>query len=107
MAFGTAKKKSPKQLRDADRAKAKRSALKALRKARVAVEASGTELSEWEGGFLGSVETRVEKYGRAFGDPQKGPPGASLSVLQTQKLKEIAAKAKGKKKPGRRFGRTS
>jgi hypothetical protein len=107
MAFGTTKKKSPQQLRDADRARAKRSALKALRKARVAVEASDTELSEWEGGFLGSVETRVEKYGRAFRDPDKGAPGASLSVLQTQKLKEIAAKASGKKKPRRGFGRPS
>jgi hypothetical protein len=107
MAFGTTKKKSPQQLRDADRARAKRSALKALRKARVAVEASGTELSEWEGGFLGSVETRVEKCGRAFRDPDKGSPCASLSALQTQKLKEIAAKAKGKKKPGRGFGRSA
>ena len=76
---------------------AKRAALRALKKARKAVEASGTKLSEWEGEFLGSVETRVEKYGRAFRDPEKGGPGSSLSLLQAVKLKEIAGKASGKK----------
>ena len=83
-----------------DRQKAaKRAALRALKKARKAVEASGTKLSEWEGEFLGSVETRVEKYGRAFRDPEKGGPGSSLSMLQAVKLKEIAGKASGKKRP--------
>jgi hypothetical protein len=106
MAFGTAKKKSPKQLRDADRARAKRAALRVLRKTRKAAETSGTKLSEWEGDFLGSVEGRVETYGRAFGDPEKGAPGASLSLLQSRKLKEIAAKAQGKKKPSRGYSRS-
>ena len=82
-----------------DRQKAaKRAALRALKKARRAAEASGVKLSDWEGEFLGSVETRVEKYGRAFRDPEKGGPGSSLSVLQTVKLKEIAGKASGKRK---------
>jgi hypothetical protein len=58
-------------------------------------------LSDWEGEFLGSVEERVTKYGRAFRDPEKGYLGSSLSVLQTVKLKEIAAK--GKKDPSRGF----
>jgi hypothetical protein len=53
-------------------------------------------LSDWEGEFLGSVEERVTKYGRAFHDPEKGYLGASLSVLQTMKLKEIVKKAKPK-----------
>jgi hypothetical protein len=87
--------------------RAKRSALNALRRTRRAAERSQVPLSEWEGEFLGSVETRVETYGRAFGDPEKGAAGESLSVLQTRKLKEIAAKAKGKKKPSRTFGRSS
>jgi hypothetical protein len=89
------------------RAKAKRAALNALRRTRRAAERSAIPLSEWEGEFLGSVEGRVETYGRAFGDPEKGPSGASLSILQTRKLKEIAAKASGKKKPHRTFGRSS
>jgi len=87
--------------------RAKRAALNALRRTRRAAERSQIPLSEWEGEFLGSVETRVETYGRAFGDPEKGAAGESLSVLQVQKLKEIAAKAKGKKKPSRSFGRSS
>ena len=79
------------------REQAKRAALSALKRARRAAEQSGVKLSDWEGEFLGSVEGRVEKFGRAFGDPEKGPPGTSLSILQAVKLKEIAGKAKGNK----------
>jgi hypothetical protein len=86
------------------KAHAKRAALRVLRKARRAAETAGVKLSEWEGEFLGSVETRVEKYGRAFADPEKGGPGSSLSIRQTVKLKEIAGKANGEKP---RFGRKS
>jgi hypothetical protein len=103
MAFGISKKKSLKQMRDADRARAKRMALRALRKARLAAEKSGAKLSDWEGEFLGSVEGRLQAYGRAFADPEKGPLGASLSIRQTVKVKEIAAKAKSGDKP--KFGR--
>jgi hypothetical protein len=71
--------------------------LRALRRTRKAAEASQVELSGWEGEFLGSVEGRVERYGRAFRDPEKGGPGSALSMLQTLKLREIAGKAKGKK----------
>jgi hypothetical protein len=106
MAFGTAKKKSLNEMREADRARAKRAALRALRKARAAAEKSGAKLSDWEGEFLGSVEGRLKTYGRAFADPEKGSLGASLSIRQTVKVKEIAAKAKGggKAKFGQRRG---
>lgn len=80
------------------KAQAKRAALNALKRARRLAERGGVKLSDWEGEFLGSVETRVKTYGRAFGDPEKGAPGEALSALQTVKLKEIAAKAKGEKK---------
>ena len=50
---------------------------------------------------------RVKTYGRAFGDPDKGAPGTSLSVMQGVKLKEISAKAAGKDRPRGRFGRGS
>ncbi len=76
---------------------AKRSALNALRRAKRAAEKAGVKLSEWEGEFLGSVAERVQTFGRAFGDPEKGAPGEALSALQTVKLKEISAKAKGDK----------
>jgi len=80
---------------------AKRAALRALKRARKEAEAGGVDLSEWEGEFLGSVEQRVEKFGRAFHDPEKGAAAASLSVRQSVKLKEIAGKARGKKKTWR------
>ena len=86
------------------RAAAKRAALNALRRARRAADKTGVELSEWEGEFLGSVEQRLNTYGRAFGDPEKGAPGASLSARQGLKLKEISAKAKGKPKALSRSG---
>ncbi|HEX3701065.1 MAG TPA: hypothetical protein VHV27_10365 [Phenylobacterium sp.] len=86
------------------KAQAKRAALNALKRARRMAERAGVKLSEWEGEFLGSVEDRVKTFGRAFGDPEKGAPGEALSALQTVKLKEIAAKAKGEKTGLRRKG---
>jgi hypothetical protein len=64
------------------------------------------ELSDWEGEFLDSVSERVETYGRAFVDPDKGAAGGALSAMQGVKLKEIADKAAGKvrAKPIRRSG---
>jgi hypothetical protein len=81
------------------RAQAKRSALNALRRAKRAADRAGVELSQWEGEFLGSVAERISTFGRAFGDPEKGAPGAALSARQGVKLKEIASKAAGKSKP--------
>lgn len=80
------------------RAQAKRAVLNALKRARRTAIRAGVELSEWEGAFLGSLEDRVNTYGRAFADPEKGAPGQALSMLQARKLKEIAAKAKGEEK---------
>jgi len=96
MVFQGARDRSLPEMRERQRARAKRAALRALRKARAAASQSGADLSAWETEFLGSVEERVETYGRAFGDPQKGVPGASLSNRQRGKLKEIANKASGK-----------
>ncbi len=80
------------------KAAAKRAALNALKRAQRQADRAGVKLSEWEGEFLGSVTDRLKTYGRAFGDPEKGAPGQALSALQTVKLKEIAAKAKGEKR---------
>ena len=88
-----------------DKARIKRAALKALKRTKAAAEQAGVKLSEWEGEFLDTVSERVTTYGRAFADPEKGAAGSALSALQTRKLKEIAAKAKGEDKPPRRFGR--
>ncbi len=80
------------------RTQAKRAALNALRRARRAALRAGVALSDWEGEFLGSVEHRVETFGRAFGDPEKGPARSALSVLQRTKLKEIVTKTKQRAK---------
>ena len=58
------------------------------------------DYSHWEKEFLGEVETRIEKYGSAFHSLSKGRKEDALSTLQTVKLKEIAAKARGKKRKG-------
>lgn len=84
-------KRNPPDLK----AQARKAALNALKRARRLAERAGVELSEWEGEFLGSVEARINTYGRAFGDPEKGAAGAPLSTRQGVKLKEIASKAKG------------
>jgi len=86
------------------KAQAQRAALNALKRARRTADKAGVELSDWEGEFLGSVEERVKTYGRAFGDPEKGAAGEALSMMQTVKLKEITAKAKGEKTPLARKG---
>jgi hypothetical protein len=77
------------------RAQAKRAALNALKRAKRAADRAGVDLSAWEGEFLGSVEERLNTFGRAFGDPEKGAAGAALSIRQGVKLKEISAKARG------------
>ncbi len=84
------------------KAAAQRAALNALKRARRQAERTGVELSDWEGEFLDSVAERVKTYGRAFADPEKGGPGAAFSVMQTVKLKEITAKAKGEKREFKR-----
>jgi hypothetical protein len=58
------------------------------------------DYSQWEKDFLGEVDTRLTKYGSAFANLSKGHKDEALSTLQTVKLKEIAAKARGKKRKG-------
>lgn len=58
------------------------------------------DYSQWETEFLTEVDQRLEKYGSAFNDLSKGGKDDVLSSLQTVKLKEIAAKARGKKRKG-------
>ncbi|WP_075188603.1 hypothetical protein [Maricaulis sp. W15] len=76
-----------------------RRALRRLERARKAAADSPDDkpdLSEWEGEFLGSLEERLEKFGSAFNDPDKGNTDDALSARQALKLREIEKKAKGK-----------
>lgn len=86
--------------RDIDERK-KRKALRKLRKAAMLAEQGlGPPLSDWEKQFLEEVEERIETYGSAFADPEKGGRDEPLSALQTVKLREIDKKARGKGKSG-------
>jgi len=77
--------------------KKKRKVLRKLRKAAERANAEGGPgLSDWEKEFVEEVEARVEKYGSAFADPDKGQLDEPLSSLQTRKLKEIDKKSRGK-----------
>lgn len=58
------------------------------------------DYSTWENEFLSQIDQRLEKYGSAFADLSKGRKDEALSLLQAEKLKEIAAKARGKKRKG-------
>jgi len=91
-------KKPPQRKVPDHKAAAKRAALNALKRAQRQAERAGVKLSEWEGEFLGSVTDRLKTFVRATAAPEKGAPGQALSALQTVKLKEITAKAKGEKK---------
>jgi len=60
-------------------------------------------LSEWEDEFIDSLEERLEKFGSAFADPEKGDAAEALSYRQAAKLREVEKKAKGKeRKPMKR-----
>ncbi len=86
--------------RDVDEKK-KRKALRKLRKAAALAEQGlGPPLSDWEKQFLEEVEERIENYGSAFADPEKGGRDEPLSALQSVKLREIDKKARGKSKSG-------
>ena len=88
--------------KDVDERK-KRKALRKIRKAAMLAEQGlGPPLSDWEKQFLEEVEARIETYGSAFHDPEKGAADEALSSLQHVKLREIDKKARGKAKS--RFG---
>lgn len=86
--------------RDVDERK-KRKALRKIRKAAMLAEQGlGPPLSDWEKQFLEEVEERIETYGSAFHDLEKGASDEVLSSLQYVKLREIDKKARGKGKSG-------
>ncbi|MDX2236013.1 MAG: hypothetical protein NW203_00475 [Hyphomonadaceae bacterium] len=79
-----------------------RKAMRALQRLKAAQEGGATaeDFSGWENEFLQEVGARLDKFGSAFADLSKGAPEDALSRLQTAKLKEIEAKAKGKPRKG-------
>ena len=82
--------------RDIDEKKT-RKALRKLRKARDRAESEGGPgLTEWEQEFVEGVEERLNTYGSGFSDPEKGALDEALSARQSQIVKQIDKKARGK-----------
>lgn len=80
--------------RDIDKKKTQK-ALRKLRKAKARAEAeNGPGLTDWEKEFFEEVEERLETYGSAFADPEKGHLDEALSVRQSHIVKEIDKKAR-------------
>jgi hypothetical protein len=81
----------------ADQKKAlQKATVRLLEKAKREAAEQGVDLSEWEAEFIDSVKGRVQTYGRAFADPDKGAMEGILSLMQGLKLREIRKKVKTK-----------
>jgi hypothetical protein len=67
-------------------------ALAALKRAAANAAATPEGLSDWEAEFLTSLDERLNKYGSAFTDPDKGQLSAPLSLRQGLKVRQISKK---------------
>lgn len=85
--------------RDVDEKKT-RKALRKLRKAKERAEADGIELTDWEKDFVDGVDERLTKYGSAFADPHLGAPDEALSNAQSEILRQLDKKSRGKTSNG-------
>ena len=56
------------------------------------------ELTEWEGEFAESVTERLDEFGSAFADLQKGRPGDALSFAQKRVVASLNKKVKDARK---------
>lgn len=74
-----------------------RNAQRKLERLRRKLTESG-ELTEWEDEFSESVVERLDKFGSAFQDPEKGRPADALSFAQKRVMAALNKKAKTKKK---------
>jgi DNA replication initiation complex subunit (GINS family) len=80
--------------RDIDKKKTQK-ALRKLRRAKARAESNeDLELTDWEKEFFEEVEERLEKFGSAFADPEKGHLDEALSLKQAHIVKEIDKKSR-------------
>lgn len=82
------------------RERAARNAQRKLERLRRSLGEAG-ELSDWEDEFSESVTERLDKYGSAFQDLQKGRPGDALSFAQKRVVAALNKKAKDQRKAKR------
>lgn len=82
------------------KARAARNAQRKIERLRNKLKETG-ELTDWEDEFSGSVTERLEKFGSAFADPEKGRSSDALSFAQKKVVSALNKKAKGDtSKPG-------
>jgi hypothetical protein len=74
-------------------------AIAALKRAAEKAAATPEGLSDWETEFLSSLDERLQKYGSAFADPDKGQLSAPLSMRQGLKVRQISQKGAVQKVP--------
>lgn len=78
------------------RERAARNAKRKLERLHHKLKESG-ELTEWEDEFSTSVTERLDQFGSAFRDLEKGRPGDALSFAQKRVVASLKKKAKTKK----------
>ena len=83
------------------RARKARNAKRKLERLRTKLKETD-ELTDWEDEFSESVTERLEKYGSAFNDREKGGASDALSFAQKKVVAALNKKAKGEK-TGSRF----
>lgn len=74
-----------------------RKAKRALKKLLTEAGQDPDVVTGWEDGFLKSVTERIDTFGKAFADPEKGNPDQALSWQQGMKLRQIRSSVKRKK----------
>lgn len=79
------------------KARAARNAQRKLERLRKTLMDKG-ELTEWEDEFSESVSERLDKFGSAFADPEKGRRSDALSFAQKKVVSALNKKAKGEMK---------
>jgi hypothetical protein len=67
-------------------------AIAALKRAAEKANQTPEGLSDWEAEFLTSLDSRLNTYGSAFANPDKGQLSAPLSLRQGLKVRQIAKK---------------
>lgn len=78
------------------RERAARNAKRKLERLQKKLKETG-DLTEWEDEFAGSVTERLDQFGSAFHDREKGRPGDALSFAQKRVVASLKKKAKPKK----------
>jgi hypothetical protein len=78
-------------------------ALAALKRAADKAAATPEGLSDWEAEFLTSLGERLNTFGSAFSDPDKGQLSAPLSLRQGLKVRQISKKGEVKTAKVRAF----